>query len=128
LILRFYVHGRGKDEPEPLGYLKQSLHSAEEWALWALESVGIDLNAKREEPAVEEKVNVAQSTEGEGSGWLRSAFGSFSSLRTPAGSPVQQGKQRGLPPPGTYKSGEVTADYVKVSLTHWMTNRMANVC
>lgn len=96
-----------------MGYLKQGLHTAEEWALWALDSVGLDL--RHQDSTVEEKVEAVQESAAESSGWLRNAFGSFSSLRAPAGSPVQQGKQRGLPPPGTYKSGEVTADYVKVS-------------
>jgi import inner membrane translocase subunit TIM21 len=112
LILRFYVHGRGKDEPETLGYVKRGLRTAEEWALYAFDAVGLDL--RRAPPAKEDEVEVVAQPAAESSGWLKTTFGSLSTLRASGGSTVARGRQRGLPPPGTYKSGEVKADYVKV--------------
>lgn len=45
-----------------------------------------------------------------GPGWMGKMFGGL----MPARKGDAQSVQRGLPPPGTYKSGEVHGDYVKV--------------
>jgi len=120
MLLTFYVHGRGKDEPEPLSWAKD----AWEYVLESAKEAGRYAGLVEDDPAgdlrsavvdkVEKVGKAAQETAGGGGkgSWFGKVFGGLSSLRTSA---TGQGTQRGLPPPGTYKVGEVHGDYVKVS-------------
>lgn len=113
MILTFYVHGRGKDEPEPLSWLKDSWDVVTIYAKQAGEYLGIIESTSepiQEEKPVQKSVQAVQRTEERG--WLGSLVGGFSGLRS---GEVTKSAQRGLPPPGTYKMGEVHGDYVKVS-------------
>ena len=120
MLLTFYVHGRGKDEPEPLSWAKDAYEYVLESAKEAARYAGLveDDPAGDLRSAVVEKVEkVGKAAQegggGEGSaGWFGKVFGGLSSLRT---SVTGQAGQKGLPPPGTYKVGEVHGDYVKVS-------------
>lgn len=116
MLVSFWVHGRGKDEPEPMGWVKAAWHGIEENLRWAGGMIG--LSEPYEPGQVESAISAKKvaenppSTEGGGGGW-------FSGLRGAMSSSSKRGSdnRRGLPPPGTYKIGEVKAEYVKVSDT-----------
>jgi len=68
-----------------------------------------------ESEAVERKEVVPVAVDNQ-PGVMGRLFGSFTSLSTSDGSGTKsKAATRGLPPPGTYKIGEVRAEYVKVS-------------
>jgi import inner membrane translocase subunit TIM21 len=120
MLLTFYVHGRGKDEPEPLSWAKD----AYEYVLETAKEAGRYAGLVEDDPAGDLRSAVVEKVEqvgkagqdagegGSGAGWFGTVFGGLSTLRT---SVTGQGVQKGLPPPGTYKVGEVHGDYVKVS-------------
>lgn len=112
MILTFYVHGRGKDEPEPLSWVKDSWAFVVDQAKEAAKYVGV-LEQDAVDEVREKTVEVVEQKKESASGWLGSLFGGFTGLRS---GEVGKSTQRGLPPPGTYTSGEVHGDYVKVSL------------
>jgi len=116
MLLTFYVHGRGKDEPEPLSWAKD----AWEYVLESAKEAGRYAGLVEDDPAGDLKSAIVQKVEsaardeqtsGSSGRWFGKVFGGLSSLRTS----VTQAGQKGLPPPGTYKVGEVHGDYVKVN-------------
>jgi hypothetical protein len=98
-----------------MSWLKSGWRVAEGWACQAGEWAG--LVQPREEVEVPRSAFVRETEGGkereqrqeQGPGMLGRLFGGIT--RQPGGREVR----RGLPPPGTYKVGEVRADYVKVS-------------
>ncbi|KAK1927509.1 hypothetical protein DB88DRAFT_478267 [Papiliotrema laurentii] len=114
MILTFYVHGRGRDEPEPMswakdawGYILMYAREAGKYAGFYEEDViRADVVDKGKEKVVEQ----VKQVEERGSGWMGKLFGGLSGLRSGESAKTAQ---RGLPPPGTYTSGEVHGDYVK---------------
>ena len=128
LLLTFWVHGRGRDEPESLGWVKSAWARVEglgreagSWAGLVQEGpngAGTEL-VERKEP-----VTVVENQQ---PGLLGRIFGSLTtSLRAADGSGSKsKASTRGLPSPGTYTIGEVQGEYIKVSnLSH----PSANVC
>ncbi|KAK8861572.1 hypothetical protein IAR55_002394 [Kwoniella newhampshirensis] len=138
MLLTFWVHGRGKDEPEPMGWVKRTWSTIESYGREGLRYAGLITNHEGETSVngpgsgSEERTNVVEgkidsqvvaeqsqrADSGSGSGlgrWLGGLTSSLS-LRSTGGS--ADGKNnlsntRGLPPAGTYKIGEVRAEYVK---------------
>ncbi|RSH94657.1 hypothetical protein EHS25_004462 [Saitozyma podzolica] len=120
MLLTFWVHGRGRDEPEPLGWAKGLYRRAEaglrglgEWVGMirpAAESDGderLALAGERREVVGSPRRDGEQAhAQAQGQGMLGRMFGGIT------GRPTKE-VRRGLPPPGTYKVGEVRADYVK---------------
>lgn len=111
MLLTFYIHGRGRDEPEPMSWAKDAWGYILMYGKEAGQYLGLI------EPTVEEPVQVVKQTvegvkESSGPGWMSRMFGGLT--RSPG---ETKSVQRGLPPPGTYKTGEVHGDYVKVSWT-----------
>ncbi|ORY24387.1 hypothetical protein BCR39DRAFT_547029 [Naematelia encephala] len=130
MIMTFWVHGRGRDEPEPLGWV---------WRYWAkVESVGREFiswtGAVSHDDGAQRSTKVDAEGQGQGQGMASKGqskdrvdqqqsdqdddgvlgrwFGGWTSLRAPPGQPRKE-IHRGLPPPGTYKVGEARAEYVK---------------
>ena len=120
LLLTFWVHGRGRNEPESLGWIRSAWASVERWGREAGKLAGLiqDSESGEETRLGQQKVMV-QSDEDPQPGVLGRIFGSLTVLRSPDGSGSKpKGPARGTPLPGTYKIGEVSADYVKVSHLH----------
>ncbi|KAL7419596.1 hypothetical protein Q5752_005508 [Cryptotrichosporon argae] len=100
LVLTFFIHGRGKDEPESLGWLRRAYREAaahftqlaHEWG-WT------------EPPRPHEGKEVVAPKEVSG---LERVLGSLGLRGKQTAKPV-----RGPAPPGTYTVGEAHADYVK---------------
>ena len=124
MIITFWVHGRGRGEPEPLHWAKSSWHlvlsSLDDVARYTgLVAEGGSLftpSTPPKEEAPEKAEPEVDRGEG-GSGWLGSLLGGFSGLRSTSSTTRERSTpSRGLPPPGTYKVGEVKGDYVKVSV------------
>ncbi|WWC60303.1 uncharacterized protein I303_102872 [Kwoniella dejecticola CBS 10117] len=122
MLLTFWVHGRGKDEPEQLGWLKSTYRQVEGYGRQGLIYVGlIQPHPENEGEGLMESTNsgTVQSfgREEEQPGMLNRWFGGFtSSLRTQSsgsGAGRRKDNTRGLPPPGTYTIGECRAEYVK---------------
>jgi import inner membrane translocase subunit TIM21 len=134
MLLTFWVHGRGRDEPEPLGWAKGLYRSAEaglrglgEWIGMIRPGTETETESDRDgaslglasasgggrevvgSPRRDGEQAHAQA-QAQGQGMLGRMFGGIT------GRPTKE-VRRGLPPPGTYKVGEVRADYVKVSLS-----------
>lgn len=115
MLLTFWVHGRGKDEPEPLGWAKTWVKKGEE----VVRQIGswVGLAADPDGPVVvlpptpEPEVQPEQ----QGPGFLGRLARSFS---LSSGSTVKSATAK-PPPPGTYKIGEVRADYVKNASGHF---------
>lgn len=131
MLLTFWVHGRSKDDPEPLGWGPIGWARgawnvlgdwAEEWGVWAgvlgektAAAEHQALGAASTKPPATARVtdNAATANGGGGSGWLGGLFGGVTgSIRSGPG--AGKDARRALPPPGTYTVGEVRADYVKV--------------
>ncbi|OCF43385.1 hypothetical protein I317_02825 [Kwoniella heveanensis CBS 569] len=105
MLLTFWVHGRGKDEPENLGWLKSAWRSVEDYGRQGLAF----MIGRKQAQAQEQQQQQEQGT-------LARLFGGFTSSLRSTSSAVKKGMSgsgRGLPPPGTYKIGEVRAEYVK---------------
>lgn len=109
-MLSFFVHGRGKDEPEPHHWLKEWWNTIETQGRKGLGLLGLAIDPVEEPVATVKPAEEQRSQDEEGSGFLGRMVGAFS-LRG-AASTVRSATNK-LPPPGTYKSGEVRADYVK---------------
>ncbi|WVW80141.1 hypothetical protein I302_102116 [Kwoniella bestiolae CBS 10118] len=119
MLLTFWVHGRGKDEPEQLGWLKGFYRSLEGYGRAGLIYVGLidDTNSQSEVDRLEEKEapqSLKQKQQDAEQGTLGRWLGGFtSSLRTSTQGGKGKQSTRGLPPPGTYTIGECRAEYVK---------------
>jgi hypothetical protein len=122
MLLTFWVHGRGIGEEEPLGWVKRWYRTALGWGRDAGEWVGVVPPASEEVSATASAHTHVQSAGGpsgsssdvgssSGSSFLGGIFGGLG-LR---GGSAARKDTRGLPPPGTYKVGEVHGDYVKVN-------------
>jgi import inner membrane translocase subunit TIM21 len=112
MLVTFWVHGRGKDEAEPLGWIKGIWFNVEENLRWVGGYMGVSEPYQPGQTPSEVVSPVKQEPEASlGGGWFSGLAGS---LR--GGVATRSGEsKRGLPPPGTYKIGEVKAEYVKVS-------------
>ncbi|WWC68634.1 uncharacterized protein I206_102565 [Kwoniella pini CBS 10737] len=111
MLLTFWVHGRGKDEPEQLSWLKSTYRQMEQYGREGLIYVGlIHPNAGED---VEHKDEIVQDASNEESGILNRWFGGFTSSLRNQGNTKRKENSRGLPPPGTYTIGECRAEYVK---------------
>jgi import inner membrane translocase subunit TIM21 len=118
MLVTFWVHGRGRDEPEPLGWIKGIWNGVEENLRWIGGVMGV---SEPYEPGQEVAPTVStgqvpsqveKSKSGNGGGWFSGLAGS---LRGGLSTGTRSGEsRRGLPPAGTYKIGEVKAEYVKV--------------
>lgn len=92
------------------GYILMYAREAGKYAGFYEEDViRADVVDKGKEKVVEQ----VKQVEERGSGWMGKLFGGLSGLRSGESAKTAQ---RGLPPPGTYTSGEVHGDYVKVSM------------
>jgi import inner membrane translocase subunit TIM21 len=112
MLVTFWVHGRGKDEAEPLGWIKGIWFNVEENLRWVGGYMGVSEPYEPGQTPSEVVSPVKQEADASsGGGWFSGLAGS---LR--GGVATRSGEsKRGLPPPGTYKIGEVKAEYVKVS-------------
>ncbi|BEI89961.1 uncharacterized protein CcaverHIS019_0300310 [Cutaneotrichosporon cavernicola] len=128
LIINFWAHGRGRDEPEPLSWAKRWVGSATDSLRTAGTFVGLVSDPDGEErPLTKEEVETAAAEAKaerekaaaeaqQGPGFLGRLTQSFNfrpgvkSVRSASPAP---------PPPGTYKMGEVRADYVKNAAGHY---------
>ena len=139
MIITFWVHGRGRGEPEPLHWAKSSWHvvlgAMDDAARYfgflqgrdslfstkpTPDNVSADVVAKGEMHGKGKGKGKGDGGAGEnggggGGGWFGGVLGGFSGLRNPTTSSSRSDVPRGLPPPGTYRVGEVKGDYVKVS-------------
>jgi hypothetical protein len=118
LILTFYVHGRGRNEPEPMSWAKDAwgyvLMYGREAGRWAgLIEDGEGAQAGQAAPVMPIKAEQEVEPASSGPSWFGRMFGGLTTGRRGP----RESSQRGLPPPGTYKVGEVHGDYVKVG-TH----------
>ncbi|GMK58011.1 hypothetical protein CspeluHIS016_0500430 [Cutaneotrichosporon spelunceum] len=128
LIINFWAHGRGRDEPEPLSRPKRwvrkatdSLRKAGSWLGLASDPEGPEYpptKEEREKAAADAKAErekaAAEAQRGPGFlGRLTQAFNfrpDVKNVRSASPDP---------PPAGTYKIGEVHADYVKNASGHY---------
>ncbi|WVQ93416.1 hypothetical protein IAU59_000487 [Kwoniella sp. CBS 9459] len=127
MLLTFWVHGRGKDEPEKLGWLKSAWRGVEDYGRQGLAYVGLTKTGDNETDqgasAAAQQQGLAQAQtqtaaleqeQKQEQGTLGRLFGGFTSSLRSTSTAVKNGMTgRGLPPPGTYKIGEVRAEYVK---------------
>ena len=130
MILTFWIHGRGRDDPEPMSWAKDAWGTTVSYAKDAATKVGfLEPDAHLEGTNTDGTKKTAGDGEtsgtsrqdslqvvdksGEGS-WFGKMFGGLTLLRT-SDTSKGNGIIRGTPPPGTYKVGEVHGDYVKVS-------------
>ncbi|OWZ70183.1 hypothetical protein AYX14_04439 [Cryptococcus neoformans] len=107
LVISFWIHGRGKDEEETLGWIKQGWRSA---FAWGKESMDMLVGEKPEDVVkedVEKKEHVVAKKE---PGVLSRWFGGLN-LRSAARSQAQSARE--IPPAGTYTVGEARGEYVK---------------
>jgi import inner membrane translocase subunit TIM21 len=116
MLVTFWVPGRGRDEPEPLGWIKGVWHEVEENLRWVGGYMGVSEPYEPGQlPAPETAISsTTQGSSGtSGGGWFTGLAGSLrGSMSSTSGG---RESRRGLPPAGTYKIGEVKAEYVKVS-------------
>lgn len=116
MLITFWVHGRGSDEPETLGWLKSAWGTVKDNVMDVAKSAGIigpeEFEQGKGEKAVSqvnEDVPQAQVVTS-GGGWFSGLLGSLS-LK---GGPSAAGQKWVMQPAGTYKLGMVKGDYVKV--------------
>lgn len=114
MLVTFWVHGRGRDEPEPLGWIKGIWHNVEENLRWVGGYMGVsepyEPGQSATETVAQQVKEDSQASSSSSSGWFGGLAGSLRGTL-----PTRSGEsRRGLPPPGTYKIGEVKAEYVKV--------------
>ncbi|KAL1413585.1 hypothetical protein Q8F55_001359 [Vanrija albida] len=115
LLITFWVHGRGRDEPEPLSWAKKWWGKAEGWTRQAGYLLGVA--SEPVEPATDIVQPVAAAAESkEASPGMLGRWASSLSLRGAASAVRSVTKSE---PPGTYKIGEVRADYVKNAAGHF---------
>ncbi|KAK6907355.1 hypothetical protein L486_03924 [Kwoniella mangroviensis CBS 10435] len=125
MLLTFWVHGRGKDEPEQLGWLKGFYKKIESYGRLGLTYVGLIEEGSQHNtisgtsPEIQRNGNgneveiVQQSEQGLLGRWLGSFTSSLRNTSISGGSKNQSSSGRGSPPPGTYTIGECRAEYVK---------------
>lgn len=117
--MRFWVHGRGIDEVETLGWIKQPLREMRGWMVAQYETLREQYLMDRLDDAGAGGYDTPPARSNEPSvvqegGWFGGMFGA---LKPNVQGPVRGGPSVGrkaLPPPGTYTSGEARADFVKV--------------
>ncbi|KGB78305.1 hypothetical protein I307_02623 [Cryptococcus deuterogattii 99/473] len=107
LVISFWIHGRGKDEEETLGWIKQGWRSAFAWGKQGVEMLVGEKPEDVVKEDVEKKEKVVAKQE---PGMLSRWFGGLN-LRSPVGSRTSSAKE--LPPAGTYTVGEARGEYVK---------------
>lgn len=114
LILRFWVHGRGIDEPE--GWLEWSKSQARlvKSYTWdpAVAAIEQAMPREPEKDQVEQPVAAEAAAPAGQSSW----GGFFGRLKPQRSTSVSMGKEP--PPAGTFKDGEARADYVRVSFAN----------
>lgn len=108
LVISFWIHGRGKDEEETLGWIKQGWRSA---VAWGKQGVEMLVGEKPEDVVKEDVEKKEQLAAKQEPGMLSRWFGGLN-LRSPVGSRTSSAKE--LPPAGTYTVGEARGEYVKV--------------
>ena len=110
LLITFWVHGRGKDDPEPSPvrhWFKEKWDGFYAWAQQKGGLLGLATDPDTPEPEDEETSRKLDKEAEKQEGWLKSLASSLS-LR-----PKGQKAAPALPPPGTFTIGECHADYVK---------------
>ncbi|KAJ9106336.1 hypothetical protein QFC21_001482 [Naganishia friedmannii] len=122
LIMRFWVHGRGKDQTEFLGWLYQPFRDARGWLEVQYEQLmeqylmdRLDDDGTGPTQIAGQAMDVAQGVkQQEESSWFGGMFGALkpSSQGSSRNGTVGKGR-KALPPAGTYTSGEVHADFLK---------------
>lgn len=125
LILTFWVHGRGRDEPEPLGWAKRWWAEGETQLRKFASFVGL-VEPVEDPTAADAAVaaahnavaNAEAAAEEQGPGFLGRLTSAFA-FRGPTSGVSIRSASRTPPPPGTYKVGEVRADYVKNAAGHY---------
>lgn len=117
LLITFWVHGRGRDEPEPLSWAKKWWAKAEGWARQGAYLLGVASEPVEPATDIVQPVPAAAggSQEASSPGFL-GRWASSLSLRGAASAVRSVTKSE---PPGTYKIGEVRADYVKNAAGHF---------
>ncbi|WVR03816.1 hypothetical protein IAU60_000812 [Kwoniella sp. DSM 27419] len=118
MLLTFWVHGRGKDEPEQLGWLKNSWRTVEGYGRQGLVMAGLlEEHTETGPDGSTNAVPVASAAQPPAAapqqGTVGRWFGGLTSSLRSSSAPGGKASTRGLPPPGTYKIGEVRAEYVK---------------
>lgn len=126
MIITFWVHGRGKDEPERLGWFKDTYASVEQsikdLAVYAGLTEPSNTTSASSPSSVVDAAKTPETqaapAHGGSSNWLSGLFGAVTGRSSSTGSGGLSSSTRGLPPPGTYTVGEVHGDYVKVSCNY----------
>lgn len=109
LILRFWVHGRGMNEPEGwIQWGKSQIRTAKGYT-WDPAVAALQQAISSEPEADPAEESQAMAAPAETSSW----GGFFGRLKPQRPTTVSMGKEP--PPPGTFKDGEARADYVRVS-------------
>lgn len=111
MLVKFWVHGRGKDEPEPFGMAKDAFRTVKAKAI----EYGLIFPTRRklEDDSMEVEEEVEAKEAGKSwSDWL--GLGGLTSFKSADRERRRVTITRKPPPAGTYKMGEVTADWVKV--------------
>jgi import inner membrane translocase subunit TIM21 len=116
LIMRFWVHGRGIDEVETLGWIKQPLREARGWVEAQYENLREQYLMDRLDDAAGGDDSPSPSNEpvAQEGGWFGGMFGALKPNVQGSVRGGPSGGRKALPPPGTYTSGEARADFVKV--------------
>ncbi|KAJ9126751.1 hypothetical protein QFC24_001782 [Naganishia onofrii] len=121
LIMRFWVHGRGKDEVEFLGWLYQPFRDARGWLEVQYEQLMEqylmdrldDDGTQTHDAKSTDRVEAAQQQQQESS-WFGGMFGALKpSSQGPSRNGIAGKGRKALQPAGTYTSGEVHADFLK---------------
>jgi import inner membrane translocase subunit TIM21 len=121
--MRFWVHGRGIDKTETLGWLKQPLRDLKDWAgmqydnlmeQYLMDRLDEDVQDASSSGRSDAPLGVQQQQE---SGWFGGLFGALKPNVQGSSRGGSGGGKKALPPAGTYTSGEARADFVKVCVT-----------
>lgn len=120
MLVKFWVHGRGKDEAEWFGSVKDFFRNVRAQAAQYATEYGLEWAGSRtmddDRMEVDEEMEAAQAPAPSWTEWL--GLSSLTGLKT---TEKERERRRTIisrkpPPAGTYKMGEVTADWVKVRL------------
>ncbi|TXT15602.1 hypothetical protein VHUM_00105 [Vanrija humicola] len=115
LLITFWVHGRGLNEPERLSWAKEWWAKFQHWAQQGGHLLGIASEPVEPATDIVAPVDTAEGKKDSSPGLL-GRFASSLSLRGVASAVSSVTKSE---PPGTYKIGEVRADYVKNAAGHF---------
>ncbi|WVO13284.1 hypothetical protein L204_100897 [Cryptococcus depauperatus] len=111
LVISFWVHGRGKDEKEPLGWVRISWNGVVDWGRKTLKDAGMVGSVE----ALESNVEEIEEEEAPKAGLLSQWFGGLN-LR---GTNPTANKAKEVLPPGTYTVGEARGEYFKDESGHF---------